>query len=51
MAFDMFIIYTSLLFNKLEGIENDVLEEKVFKKDQQEEIMMRKAAVNQFKKR
>ena len=51
MAFDMLIIYTSLLFNKLEGIENDVLEEKAFKKDQQEEIMMREAAVNQFKKR
>ena len=50
-AFDMLIIYTSLLFNKLEGIENDVLEEKAFKKDQQEEIMMREAAVNQFKKR
>lgn len=50
MAFDMLIIYTSLLFNKLEGIENDVLEEKAFKKDQQEEIMMREAAVNQFKK-
>ena len=50
-AFDMLIIYTSLLFNKLEGIENDVLEEKAFKKDQQEELMMREAAVNQFKKR
>ena len=49
-AFDMLIIYTSLLFNKLEGIENDVLEEKAFKKDQQEELMMREAAVNQFKK-
>ncbi len=51
MAFDMLIIYTSLLFNKLEGIENDVLEEKAFKKDQQEELMMREAAVNQFKNR
>ena len=50
-AFDMLIIYTSLLFNKLEGIENDVLEEKAFKKDQQEELMMREAAVNQFKNR
>ena len=50
-AFDMLIIYTSLLFNKLESIENDVLEEKAFKKDQQEELMMREAAVNQFKKR
>lgn len=49
-AFDMVIIYASLLFNKLEGIENDVLEEKAFKKDKREELMMREAAVNQFKK-
>lgn len=49
-AFDMLIIYTSLLFHKLESIENDVLEEKVFKKDKQEELMMRRAVVNRFKK-
>lgn len=49
-AFDIVIIYASLLFNKLEGIENDILEEKAFKKDKREELMMRAAAVNQFKK-
>ena len=44
----MFIIYSALMFAKLEGIENDVLEEE-FKANQEEQAMLNQAAINNFK--
>ena len=47
--YDIIIIYGSVMFVKIEGIENDVIEEE-FKNNQEEQAMMNQAAINNFGK-
>lgn len=45
--FDIFIIYSVLIFVKFEGIENDIQEER-FKRNREEEVMLNRAVVDKF---
>lgn len=47
--FDIMVIYSTVMFIKFEGIENDVIEEQS-RKNMEEQVMMNQAAINNFGK-
>ena len=46
--FDIMVIYSTVMFIKFEGIENDVIEEQS-RKNMEEQVMMNQASMNNFR--